>query len=442
MSTRVQPDVTATKPGKLPAVVDTTLPNGMRVLAARKPGIPMVQARLRIDVSKSRGWGDGVLEDIVGTTILNGTETRSQVDIADELQRLGAVLSTNVDVEDVYVAGGALADQLPAFLALIADVLESATHPEDEVALAKAQSEQGIAIMHSQPAAKAQYALASRLFPGHAYGRPMPTPDLVAPITRAAVRRFHRTMITPGAALLVLVGDLPPAKMVAAADKAFVGWTGKRKPAKTPKPEAVTSGPIQIVHQPGAVQTNMRLGGIGVGRGHPDFPALTLATTILGGGFTSRLNHNLREDKGFTYGATAGMSHNLGATQITTGADVQTAVTGPALVETFYEIGRMATTVVSEDELAAAKRYLAGNLALSVETQPGLASYLAALATAGLDVSYLRALPAAADKLTADDVLAASAKYLAPARLASVLVGDADVIAEAVGRIGTVEVVD
>ncbi|MEY2397010.1 MAG: zinc protease, partial [Actinomycetota bacterium] len=217
MSSQTQPEVTATKPGKLPAVVDTTLPNGMRVLAARKPGVPMVQARLRIDVSKARGWGDGVLEDIVGTTILNGTETRSQVDIADELQRLGAVLQTSVDVEDVYLAGGALAEELPRFLALVADVLQHATHPDGEVQLAKAQAEQGIAILHSQPEARAQFALAARVFPDHAYGRPMPTPDLVAPITRAAVRKYHRTMITPGAALLVLVGDMTPARMVAAA---------------------------------------------------------------------------------------------------------------------------------------------------------------------------------------------------------------------------------
>ena len=442
MSERVQPPVAATKPGKLPAVVDTSLPNGLRVLAARKPGVPMVQARLRIDVSKARGWDDGVLEDIIGTTILNGTESRTQVDIADELQRLGAVLSTNFDVEDVYLAGGALAGELASYLALIADVLQNATHPSDEVDLAKAQAEQGIAIMHSQPAARAQYALSGRVFPGHAYGRPMPTPDLVAPITRAAVRKYHRTMITPGAALLVLVGDLPPAKMVAAATKAFGGWTGKRKPAKTPTPGPVAPGAIQIVHQPGAVQTNMRLGGIGVGRAHPDFAALTLAATILGGGFTSRLNHNLREDKGFTYGATAGLSHNLAATQITTGADVQTAVTAPAFVETIYELGRMATTPVTEDELAAAKRYLAGSLALSVETQPGLASYLTALAVADLDVSYLKTLPEAASKLTVDDILAASSKYLAPALLAPVLVGDAEQIADAMGRLSVVEVLD
>jgi predicted Zn-dependent peptidase len=441
MSPRTQPPVVDTKPSKLPAVSDTTLANGLRVLAARKPGIPTVQVRLRFDVAQGRNFDDGVLEDIVSSTVLAGTATRSQSDIADEMQRIGGDVGCVVDADSLFLSAACLATELPRYLSLLVDVVQNAEYPEEEVALAKAQTEQGIAIMHSQPSAIAQYALAERVFPGHVYGRPMPTPDLVAPITRAAVRKFHRATTKPTGALLTLVGDLPPAKMVKAAEKALAGWMGTRRIAKTPKPADLTSGPIRIVHQPGAVQTNIRLGGIGIGRSHPDFPALTIALTILGGGFTSRLNHNLREDKGYTYGAFAGVSHSAAASSITVGADVQTSVTAPALVETFYELGRMATSPVTDDELAAAKRYLAGNLAMATETQSGLSSYVTSLAIAGLDVSYLRALPAAAAKLTLDDVAAASAQYVAPALLAPVLVGDADAISAAVGRIGEIEVV-
>jgi predicted Zn-dependent peptidase len=435
-----QPLVGATKPGKLPAVIDTTLPNGLRVLAARKPGLPMVQVRLRIDVARSKGWGDGLIEEIAGQTIVTGTESRSQLEIADELRTLGAVMSTSVDSEDMYIAGTTVSTELSKYLSVLADVIQNATHPEDELALAKGQAEQGLAIAGSQPETRARYALAQRLFPGHPYGQSLPTPDLVAPITRAQVRKFQKTMVTPNAALIVLVGDMPPAKMVAAVDKAIGRWSGTRRVGRTPVPAPVTPGPIQVVHHPGAVQTSMRLGGIGVNRAAADFPALMLALVILGGGFTSRLNHNLREDKGYTYGAGAGMSHNLAATQITVSADVQTAVTAPAFVETMYELGRMATLPVSEDELAAAKRYIAGSLALSVQTQAGLASYLTTLAVAGLDVSFLRDLPLAADKLTVEDIAAASAKYLAPSVLAPVLLGDADQIADSVALLGASEV--
>lgn len=442
MTARVQPPVRATKPAKLPAVEDTILSNGLRVLAARKPGIPTVQARLRFDNQRPKLVDSVLIEDIVANTVLNGTTSRTQLDIADEMKRLGGEIWAVTDADSFFISGITLAQDLSGYLGVLADVVQNATHPEDEVALAKAQAEQGIAIMHSQPAVKAQYAVGERVFPGHPYGPPMPTPDQVGPITRAEVRRYHRDHIKPGGALLVLVGDMTPAKMVAAAEKALGGWNGSRKPKKTPKPASVVPGAIRIVNQPGAVQTNLRLGGIGIGRAHPDFPALTLALTILGGGFTSRLNHNLREDKGFTYGATAGLSHNLAASAITIGADVQTAVTAPALVETLYELGRMATSSVSEDELADAKRFLAGNMALSAETQVGLATYVTALATAGLSISYLKDLPLAADKQTIDDVAAAAAKYLSPSLLAPVLVGDAEQIADAVGRLGPVEVVD
>jgi predicted Zn-dependent peptidase len=427
--------------GKLPAVVDTTLANGLRVLAARKPGIPMVQARLRFDVASGRSFGDGVLEDIVASTVLAGTPSHSQIEIADEMQRVGGDIGAMVDADNLFISATCLADELGRYLRLLGDIVANADYPEDEIALAKAQTEQGIAIMHSQPAARAQYALAERVFPGHVYGRPMPTPDLVAPISRAAARKYHRAVARPAGALLTLVGDLPPAKMVAAADKALGDWTGSRRIAKTPPPAPLAAGPMRIVHQPGAVQTNIRLGGIGVGRAHPDFPALTLALTILGGGFTSRLNHNLREDKGFTYGAFAGVAHNVAVSAITVGADVQTSVTAPALVETLYELGRMATAPVTVEELEDAKRYLAGNLAMATETQAGLASYVTSLAIAGLDVSYLRELPVRAAKLTVDDIAAATAKYVAPSLLAPVLVGDADVIRDAVGRIGEIEVV-
>lgn len=439
--TRLQPEVKVTKPGKLPAVVDTTLPNGLRVLAARKPGVPMVQARIRFDIAR-KDLQSSVLDDILTTTILTGTESRSQLEIAEEMKRIGGEIWAAADSESLFVSGIVLARDLAKYLDVLADVLQNATHPADEVALAKAQAEQGIMIMHSQPSARAQYALGERIFPNHPYGRPMPTPDIVAPVTRAAVQKFHRNAVKPGGAVMVLVGDLPPAKMVAAVEKALGDWSGNRKPYKTPRPAAVTQGPLQIVHQAGAVQTNMRFGGLGVGRAHPDFPALTLATTILGGGFTSRLNHNLREDKGFTYGAHAGVSHSLAASPITIGADVQTSVTAPALVETLYELGRLVTTQVGDDELAAAKRFLAGSIALSAETQAGLATYLMSLAIAGLDVAYLRELPLAADKQTADDVARAAATYLAPALLAPVLVGDAEQIAPAVEQLTAVEVLD
>ena len=440
--TRALPIVQPMKTGKLPAVVDTTLANGLRVIATRKPGLPMVQARLRIDVSKSKNWDNGVLADLVDGTLLAGTTSRSQVAIAEELQRIGAVMSTSADVEDFYVVGTAIATELRHYLDLLCDVLVNATFPQEEVTLTQQRLMQSLTLMRSQPPAIAAYALAERVFPGHVYGRGMPTEEMVAALTRADVRKYHRSVVSPAAAMLVLVGDMPPAKMVAIANDALAGWTGKHTAGKTPVPAELVPGPAQVVNYPGAVQSNIRIGGIGIGRTHPDFAALSLALTVLGGGgLTSRLNTNLREDKGYTYGAYTNQNHNLAASQIVGTADVQNDVTAPALVEFFYELGRLATTLPGEDELVSAKRFIQGTLALSVDTQAGLATYLTLLAVSGLDISYLREYPAALEAVTAEQVLDAAAKYLAPARLATVIVGDAEHVTPSVERILPVEVI-
>ena len=405
----------------------------------RKPGVPMVQARLRLATGKPKNWGDGVIEGVASETIKTGTATRDQLAIANELQRLGGSVESGTDEEEFVVFGNAVASGLRDYLDLVGDLLQNASHPSDEVEIAKAQTAQGLAIAHSQPPVRAEFALNERVAPGHPYGRPLPDPTSAAAITAAQIRKFHRSTVTPNGALLVLVGDVAPAKAMKAAEAALGVWEGTRKGTTVPKPPVPASGPLRIIHQPGAVQTNLRLGGLAVGRKDPLFPALQLAGIILGGGSTSRLNHNLREDKGYTYGAYAGINHKQMASYVSISADVQTAVTAPALVETLYEIGRMATQPVTEDELASARRYLAGNMALRMQTQAGLASYLMQLTAQGLDLNYLRELPAATERVTPEDVQVAASTF-SPAGLAAVMVGDAEVISDAVGRIAAVEV--
>jgi len=439
-SPQTVPEVAPTGAPKLPKVLDDTLANGLRVLVVRKPGVPMVQARLRLAIGKPKNWGDGTIEGIASETIKTGTADRDQLAIASELQRLGGSLETHADNEDFVVFGNAVASGLADYLRLVADLLQNASHPRGEVDIQKAQTAQGLAIAHSQPPVRARYALLGRLFPGHPYGQDIPDPASVGAITAAQIRKFHSSTITPKGAVLVLVGDIAPARAMKAAHAAFGVWTGTRRATTVPTPEPLAANPLLVVHQPEAVQTNIRLGGRAVGRKDPLFPALQLAALVLGGGFTSRLNHNLREDKGYTYGAFAGLSHNQMASYISIGADVQTAVTAPALVETLYEIGRIATTPVTEDELGAARRYLAGQLALSIQTQAGLASYLASLTAQGLDLNYLRELPAATERVTVDDLQNVASTFLSPAALSAVMVGDADVIGDAVGRLTPVEV--
>jgi predicted Zn-dependent peptidase len=195
-----------------------------------------------------------------------------------------------------------------------------------------------------------------------------------------------------------------------------------------------------VVDRPGAVQTNIRMGGPAVPRTDPDYPALALAVTVFSGYFTSRLNDNIREQKGYTYGAHSRVEHRRVASQITVSADVGRDVTAAALVEIFYELGRMVSLPVTQPELDAARRYVQGTLAMGIQTQSGLTSYLGSLVSAGLPVDYLRDYPAALEEVGVDDVLAAARRFLGPDQLTTVLVGDAATVVPAVEPLGPVEV--
>jgi predicted Zn-dependent peptidase len=201
-----------------------------------------------------------------------------------------------------------------------------------------------------------------------------------------------------------------------------------------------TPSSLWLVDRPGAVQTNIRLGGPALPRTDPDHPALALAVTVMGGYFTSRLNDNIREQKGYTYGAQARLEHRRLSSQLGVSADVGRDVTAASLVEIAYELGRMVSLPVTQPELDAARRYVQGTLAMGIQTQAGLTSYLATLVSAGLPVTYLRDYPAALDHVTVEQVLEAARRFLGPVQLTTALVGDAATVAPTLEALGTVEI--
>lgn len=425
------------RPPKLPVVAERTLANGLRVLAVRRPGVPRAEVRLLIPVGTGAS-ADGAVERLTGETLLSGTAQRSAVELAEDVQRLGASLSASVGVDHMSIGGSTLAMTLVPYLELLAEVLCESEFPADEIALHRARVAQEIVIVRSQPANVAHEALVRRLFGQHVYARGLPDPDAVTGLERAAVRSFARKRIRPGGATLVAVGDFKPDRFLDLAERALAPWAGDAtgKPLKAPAP--IEPGPIVLVDRPGAVQTNIRVAGPALSRLDPAYPALAVANMVFGGYFSSRLVNNIREDKGYTYSPRSGFEHRQASSTFTITADVATEVTAPALHEINYELSRMATSPVPPDELLAAKRYLRGSLALSSQTQAGLAAYLVLLTSLGIGIEYLRDFPAAVDEVTAGDVAEASRRFLAPRRLVTVLVGDAARIAESLDPLGEV----
>ncbi len=432
----VLPAVRPTEPAELPAVTDRTLDNGLRVLVVERTSVPLVEVRLRIPFA-GLGAEHHARAEVLAETLFTGSPRLDRVGLATEVQRLGGALSTGVDHDRLAVVGSAFAANLEPLLEIMADVLLGATYPDDEVAGERDRIVEDTAVARSQPTVIAREALLTRLFGDHPYATGIADPDIVGRVEPGQVRALHAERVGPAGAILTLVGDITPERALAAVTSALGGWSGG-KAGTAPALPPLGLGPIRIVDRPGAVQTNIRLGGAALPRSAAGAPAQRLASTIFGGYFSSRLVDNIREDKGYTYSPRSSIDHYQVGSRFTVAADVATEVTGPALVEIFYELGRLAVLAPSQAELDAARQYAVGTLALGSATAAGLASTLSALAGAGLGVEYLRDHPRALGEVTVADVRSAAAELLAPTGLVTVLVGDRAKILRAVESLGPV----
>jgi len=434
------PAVGRPKPLKVPPTEERTLRNGLRAIAIRRSTVPRAEIRLRIPAGGVYDTGDGTRARLVPETLLGGTGTRDSVAIARDLQRLGASLDAGADSDDLVVRGGGLAGNLPGLLELLAEVVTDAAFPADEVAIARDRVAQEIIIQRSQPSALASEALRARLFGKHRYGRPMPDPDAVRRIGPAPLRRFFEQRVLPRGSAIVIVGDMTPAKALDAVEAALGGWKGRSQLDKpSAPPQAPTGGPTVLVARPGAVQTTIRLGGPALSRREDGFFSLALAVMVFGGYFSSRLVKNIREDKGYTYSPNTMLDHRRRASALIINADVGTEVTAAALLEIRYELGRMAASMVPQEELDQARRYLAGATSLAVQTQAGLASYVDGLVAAGVGLDFLRDFRRNLEAVTPKDVQDAAIRYLTPRGLQTVLVGDPSAVSTTVGAFDDLE---
>jgi zinc protease len=427
MSARTVPALGKPRVAKLPSVADTTLPSGLRVLAVRRPGVPLVEVRLRVPFA-GRGETHVARAQLLSDTLLSGTDRRSASQLAVDLQALGGQLHASHDADRLGISGSVLSSGFGGFLALLGELLTSASYPKEEVAAERDRLVQELAIHRSQASVVAREALLRRMYGDHPYGRELPDADVVAEVTPAQLRSLQSKRVVPADSVLTVVGDVQPSRAVAQVEKALSAWTASTKAPGTPRLPRHTPGAALLLDRPGAVQTTIRMAGPAPARTSDEYAAASLANMVFGGYFSSRWTANIREDKGYTYGGHSVFEHPPAGSRITVSVDVATDVTAPSVLETLYELGRIATVPVQQDELDQARRYAIGSLQLGTASQAGLASMLSMLAGAGLGVGYLRDFPAQLEAVTVDEVLAAAATWMAPTRLTSVLVGDVSVI--------------
>ncbi|MEU4807299.1 pitrilysin family protein [Actinosynnema sp. NPDC023587] len=424
------------------STVDTVLGNGLRVIAVRRSSVPLVEVRLRIPfgdpAASSTGSTHAARAELLASTVLTGTATRSRVDVDTELALVGGELDAVVDPERLAFSGNALVSGLDTVLDVLKDVLTGASYPAEEIERERARLVERIRLARSQPNVIAREALQRHLYGDHPFAKEMPEAEEVAAIGRDEVLALHASAVLPRGSVLVVVGDIEPDAAVRAVEGALGGWTGEGTAVSlSPLPE-VRGGDVLLVHRPGAVQSQIRLAGRGLVRTDPRYPALQIANLVFGGFFSSRLVENIREDKGYTYSARSHPEFTPESAAVLVDADTASEVTAAALLETRYELGRLGLVPPSESEVDTARRYAIGSLLTATSSQGGLASFLVNLAGLGLDIEWFTGHPARLEAVTVEQVAEVALEFFAPSSFTGVLVGDADLLAPQLRSLGGV----
>lgn len=435
MTVHALPDLRPDTKLKLPREAERTLSSGLTVIAVRRPGVPLVELRLRVPF----GRAPLARATLLSQALFTGTGTMSSIDIAAGLQAVGGGLSAGMDPDWLLITGNALSAGLDRVLEILAGVLTDPAYPMEEVATERERLVDHIQVAQSQPAHIARTALLKRMYGRHPYAVQTPEPEQVRGVRPAQLRALHADRVRPDGAVLVLVGDINPERAIDAADKALDGWIGPGRDGRVPHTPPLVPGPLVLVDRPGSVQSSLRIALPAVSRTDPEYAALQLANMVFGGYFSSRWVENLREDKGYTYGPHTAIEHFVAGSALVAAAEVATEVTGPSLLETLYELGRIASLPPGEEELEQARRYSLGTLRLGMSTQAGLAGLASMYASFGLRLNHLREHSAALAAATREEVAEVAARYLAPSQAVTVVLGDAAKVAGPLAALTTVE---
>jgi zinc protease len=431
----------------LPAPTGYTLANGLTVLQHVRPGLPIQNAALVFRTGSEANPPDRPgLANYMTTVLDQGTTSRNATQIADALAQIGASLDASSTKDSMRVSIGSLTRNFGTALDLLADVSLRPTFPEAEVERQRQSRLASLAAARQSASTVASVNAVKALFgPEHTYGYiELGSEAAARAATRDDLASFWKAHFVPANAALVVTGPMTESDLRPLIEKAFGAWTGG--PAPTPALGAVrpTSARIIISDRPRAPQTQLTVAGYGVPRTTPDYPAVSVMDTILGGLFSSRINLNLREQHGYTYGARSEFIYRKqpGIFWVTTG--VRTDATAPAVTEILKEVRRMSAEAVTADELTMARDALVRTLPSAFETGAGTVGTLGELFIYGLGNDYYAKYPAEIGAVTPEAVRSAAAKYLRADELKVIAVGDRATTEPALRRLnlGGIEIRD
>jgi zinc protease len=412
---------------KFPPYAVRTLSNGLEVIAVSHHEQPAVSLRLLVRAGSAQDPEDrpGVAS-LAATLLDQGTTSRSAEQIADAIDSIGGALGTGASADLSFVQAVVMKDSLNVGLDLVSDLAQHPAFAKEEVERQRQQLLSGLRVSYDDPEYLANMVFDRLVYGFHPYGKPQTgTPGTIAAIRREDLLAFHKKWFGANNAILAIVGDVTADEAFAGAERAFSAWgRAGSEASKTPEPPPPTRR-LVIIDRPGAVQTEMRVGNLGIARKHSDYMALDLAVKVLGGEGANRLHRVLRTERGLTYGASADMNGLKETGDIVAETNTRSETTGETLRLMVDEFWRLIRDRVNERELEGAQEYLTGSFPLTIETPSQIALQVLNAVFYGLNMNELQTYRERVNAVTVDDVQRVAREYLHPDRLTIVLVGDA-----------------
>jgi zinc protease len=421
------PEAGAPVAAKVPAAVEKTLANGLRVIVASKPGLPLVSASLRMPAGAALDpKGKAGLAAMTADLVTRGTATRSASEIASQIESLGASIGAGAGVDATDVSISTRSDKAAQAFAIMADVVLNPVFAEEEFERAKQETLDGLMLSLRQPSSVASMTMTRALYGETPYGGVI-TPESVEAIAPADLARFHSDSWRAEGSVLVIAGDLTAEEGFALAEAAFGRWPAPAGMARyVPAGGPALPGPRAItVDIPEIGQAAVLLGRVGPSRLADDYVDAAVANAVLGGGYSSRLNSEIRIKRGLSYGAGASLPARKMPAPVIGSAQTRNDAVAQVVDLMGAEFARLGNEPVGEKELSARKAYMIGNFGRSVETTAGLAGQYSALAQFNLPLERLQTYSAEIAGVTVERAGAAARKYHDPATATLVIVGDA-----------------
>ena len=422
---------TAARPAELrvPTWTKTSLPDGAELIVSEKHTLPLVSFRINFvgGANQFEPADKTGLAQIVGQMLTEGTTHRTGDQLSNDLQMLGTSINVGIGAESGQISFQSTSDKFEKTLAILQDVLLNPTFSQEALDRLRGRTLVGLTQLKDRTAGIASLVYPKLLYGSdHPYGRVISENSLKS-ITRDDLVNFYKAYFQPGRAIITVVGDVKPDAVKAAVEKDLAGWTrGGTMPAfnypALPAPKATT---IYLVDKPGAAQSTFSIGEVGPPRGTPDYYALRVMNEMLGVLFQSRLNHNIREVKGYSYGVNSSYAFGRGPGPFRAGGDIKTAVTDSALIEFMKELRDIrGPRPPTDDELEQAKASLVQSLPEAFASVSGVNGAIANVYTQGLPEDYYQQFARDVNAVTKDDVVRVAQKYIDPDHLAILIVGD------------------